>query len=113
MEYIMDTCKVCGKEHLLGERKNLNIIVTEEELNDIKLIKSKSDCVDQAFNLVNVPSDASQETIDKFTNSIINKKSEVLFLENNWWGKTLAKYNLTGSIFLDFSDGSLYKHGEQ
>jgi hypothetical protein len=103
-------CHICGKEH----NKRIDLTqVDKEELDSIKLIMNKRSCTDQAFQCITqFPSNASQETVDKFVNTIIKNKAEVQFLEDDWWSIIATKYDFFGEVYIDFSDGMLYRYEE-
>ena len=103
-------CDICGKEH--NNRKNI-AAVDKEELDSLKLIMNKRSCTDQAFKMIaSFPEDASQEMVDKFLTTIIKNKSEVQFLEDDWWSIVTNKYDIDGEVYIDFSDGMLYRYEE-
>jgi hypothetical protein len=102
-----EVCPKCGKVHE-DNRVDLGIKVTKEELDSILLIRSKANSIAQASSLANIPEGVSQDTVDKYVKAIVNMKSEILFLEQDWWSSIMKKHNLTGEVHLDFSDGSLF-----
>ncbi len=83
--------------------------VDTEELDSIKLIMNKKQCTEQAFKTITgFPEDASQEMVSKFVKAIIDNKTEVQFLEDDWWSIVSKKYDAIGEVYIDFSDGMLY-----
>lgn len=88
------------------KRTNLNVNVTKEELDSMKLIQYKLSSTAQM--LKTVPEGVSVEDMDRYVASVVNARGECEWLQQNWWDGVLQKYGLTGSVYVDLGDGSLY-----
>ena len=62
--------------------------------------------------IASFPEDASQEMVDKFLTTIIKNKAEAQFLEDDWWSIVMNRYGIGGEVYIDFSDGMLYRYEE-
>jgi hypothetical protein len=101
-----------------GIRKDLDIRCDGNELNEIKLIRNKVSCANQATDprmlggiFQNIPEEerANAEFIMKtYVKAALDSKSEAQFIEENWWSTMILKYKLTGNVFIDFNTGDFY-----
>jgi CXXX repeat modification system protein len=87
-------------------RQNLGVVVNEEELNSMKILRNRITCTEQM--LKTIPVGIDQETMDKYVKSVVEERSENEWLVEVWWEKINKKYNLRGEIFIDHLDGSLF-----
>jgi hypothetical protein len=91
-------------------RQNLGILVSKEELDSAKLIRNRLSCADQM--LKTIPDGIDQETMDKYIQSVVEAKSEADWLQEIWWEKVKALYDIREIVYVDYSDGSLFTYRE-
>lgn len=87
------------------ERKVI-CIATKDELNDISLLSTKLRCVDQA--LTTPPKGMSPNEFDYYYKACIDAKGSYQWLEKRFWDEVMAKYKMTGTVYIDFDTGEYY-----
>lgn len=112
-----------------NKREDLNIKCSQEEINSLRLIRNKVTCATQALNsnMIRIPQEppeTSSESVKEeyklrksmleeqarfFVKGAIDAKAEANFLEEDWWTQMIKKYNLTGSVFIDFETCDFYR----
>ena len=79
--------------------------VTKEELDGIRLIQNKLDCTSQMLKLI--PEGIDPITMKMYIDGVIEARSAVLFLQNEWWNNVIRKYGVGSKSTVDFSTGEL------
>jgi CXXX repeat modification system protein len=86
----------------------LDVKLTEEELESIRLIVSKKVTADSAMNRTEFPKEMEANLISAFYKAAGENLAEAKYQESKWWKEVTAKYNL-GDTSLDMISGILSK----
>ena len=105
------TCNDCSCKTDEGKRVDLNIRVTEDEVNNIKLISNKVSCAEQAASPGAIPDGISSDKVTLFIKAALSYLGEIRSIRDYWWVEVKKTYGLTESkedIWVDFDTGDLY-----
>lgn len=91
-------------------RKNLGVFCSQEELSSIQLVMNHMSCIQQAINPANIPDNASDVQVTRFLVNLMKQKTEILFLEQNWWKEAKVNHNLPKDkdSWIDFETKEFY-----
>lgn len=49
--------------------------------------------------------------MEMYVNAVVNKRASIEWLRSEWWKTISEKYGLSGTFYLDFTNGELYING--
>lgn len=92
------------------KRINLDIKITQSELNNIKLITNKLSCCKQAASPASIPDEIDPAKGTLFVKAALDALGEVQTLNDYWWEHIKQEYELPvdKNIWVDFTTGELY-----
>jgi hypothetical protein len=81
------------------------IRVTKDELHSLVLLRTRLDNCQQMLNFI--PKGVDDATMKQYVSALVDKRSETLWLEKDWWDTVTKKYGLTGVNYVSFDDGGI------
>ena len=94
------------KEKMMAEE--LNVQLTDEEIEDIRMTVSKKVTADSAMNRTEFPKEMESNLISAYYKAAGENLAEAKYKEAKWWKSMTLKYNLTETS-LDIETGKLFK----
>ena len=99
-------CYFCG-----AELKELDVKLSEQEIEDMFFISNKEQVSQQALKMDSInPKDFSDGQIYEYFKAAFDNMAEVEFLKYMWIKNVRAKYNIPETEMFDFVNGKLYVH---
>lgn len=95
-----------------NKRVGLGIFASEDEVLQMKSIRTRISCSQQAMNPNMISQGVSEENIKLFIKTAIETKADNMVLEELWWESVLNKYSLKKitdkDVNLDFNTKEFY-----
>jgi len=85
------------------------MIIEENELGAINLIKNKIYCAKQALNINVIPENEESDKVKQYLQAVIDILGGYTWLEKAWWENIYEKYNIDKSkkIHLNLNNGEI------
>ena len=87
-------------------REDLGKACTQQELDSLVLIRTKSETATAAARPDAIPDGTPADKGAMFIQGALALKAEAATLEKLWWEEMTKKYALNGVVWIDFSNGS-------
>ncbi len=94
-------------------RVSLDKRCTQQELDNLVLIRTKSETATQAARPDAIPDGTPQDKAAAFIHGALALKAESRLLENLWWDEMTKKYDLSGTTWIDFKTCEFYQLKEK
>jgi len=95
-------------EKKTGVRSDIGKKCTREELDSLVLIRTKHETASQAARPDAIPDGTPADKGAMFIQGALALKAEASALEKLWWEEMIRRYQLSGTTWVDFSDGAFY-----